>query len=78
MGLGDFILLIDKFGVFGLAVVFLFASVMFLGSLVDIYQFLWLIKRMKNRRKKRLREEIRAEILLELHQEEIRKKLHDK
>jgi hypothetical protein len=69
MGLGDFIMLIDKLGVFGVIITLIFLLVMFMGALVDIYQFLWVIKRVQNRRVRALHSKIRAQVLNEIFEE---------
>lgn len=47
MGLGDFILIIDKLGILGIVIVLVFVLVMFAGAIVDIYQFAWVLRRMQ-------------------------------
>lgn len=70
MGLGDFILLIDKLGIFGVILTLLFLAVMFVGALVDIYQFMWVIRRIKTRQERARYARMRAQILLELHEKQ--------
>lgn len=70
MGLSDYILLIDRLGVFGVLIVTLFLLVMFVGSLVDIVQFAWMFKRAQKRRDRIQYNKIRAQVLLELHERE--------
>lgn len=72
MGLGDFILIIDKLGFVGVLFVVVFLSVMFIGSLVDIFQFIWVMKRLKVRRSRAVKERLKAEILLEHYESIIR------
>jgi heme/copper-type cytochrome/quinol oxidase subunit 2 len=67
MGLGDFIMLIDKLGIWGILITLIFCSVMFMGSIVDIYQFLWRYRRWNKKRKQAEINKIRALILLEMH-----------
>lgn len=59
MGLGDFILLIDKFGWLGIIVVILFCVIQFIGSIVDIWQFIEFHRRIRrlNQAKKRREKE---------------------
>lgn len=73
MGLGDFILIIDKLGLFGLVIVFVFIVVMFVGAIVDIFQFWWVISRLKKKRHRSIESKIRAKLLLELHEKELKK-----
>ena len=68
MGLGDFIMIIDKLGLFGVIITLIFLLVMFMGALVDIYQFMWVIKRVQTRRERAQYAKIRAQVLLELHE----------
>lgn len=68
MGLGDFIFLVDKLGVFGLALTALFVFVMFAGSVVDIMQFWWRVKRFRHRRRRSEYNRIKAEVLMEQHE----------
>jgi hypothetical protein len=68
MGLGDFILIIDKLGVFGIVITLVFLLVMFMGALVDIYQFWWVIKRIQNRKERTQYAKVRAQVLLEMHE----------
>lgn len=68
MGLSDFILLIDKLGVFGVVLTLLFLTVMSVGALVDIYQFLWVLKRVNTRRERAKYAKMRAQILMEIHE----------
>lgn len=51
MGLGDFIFLIDKLGWWGIVLVILFCLVQFIGSIVDIYQFLDFQKKLRRKKK---------------------------
>ena len=53
MGLGDFILIIDKLGWIGVVIVLVFVLIMFVGSVVDIYQFLWVFRRVHRQRQKK-------------------------
>lgn len=68
MGLGDFILLVNRLGLFGLIITIIFVSVMLMGSIVDIYQFLWRVKRHKKRRQRSLYNKIKSQVLMELHE----------
>ena len=67
MGLGDFIMLIDKLGMAGIVITLAFVLVMFMGSVVDIYQFLWRFNRWRKRKETKKLNQLRAQILLELH-----------
>jgi hypothetical protein len=57
MGIADFILLIDKFGWLGIIVVILFCVIQFIGSIVDIYQFVDFQRRLRrsNKIKKKIK-----------------------
>lgn len=70
MGLGDFITLVNEFGIAGLIVSGFFVGVMFVGAIVDILQFWWVMKRHKARRERQLHSKIRAQLLLELHEQQ--------
>ena len=72
MGLSDFILIIDRLGLFGIILVLSFILIMFFGALVDIYQFLWLLRRLKTRRARVQKESLKA-IILKEHFEAITK-----
>ena len=67
MGLSDYILLIDKLGVFGVLIVTVFLIVMFVGSLVDIVQFAWMYQRAQKKKERMQYNKIKAQVLLELH-----------
>lgn len=69
MGLSDFILIIDRLGILGVVLVILFVSVMFMGSVVDCYQFWHRVRRHRIRRRRAYRDKVKAEILMELHEE---------
>jgi hypothetical protein len=68
MGLGDFLMLIDRMGWFGVFLSGLFVAVMFMGSVVDIYQFMWVWMRRRQRINRAKYNRIKAEVLLELHE----------
>jgi hypothetical protein len=74
MGLQDFILLIDSLGLPGLLLVMAFVSVMIMGALVDIFQFLWVMKRIRSRRRRALLQKLKAQVLQEQLEEFFRSK----
>jgi hypothetical protein len=74
MGLGDFILIIDKLGIFGVILTFIFLSVIFMGAMVDIFQFLWVMKRLRNRRSRAMYEKVKAQVLLDQYEHVLRQK----
>ncbi len=52
MGLGDFIMIIDNLGLPGVILVVALVLVMLAGSIVDIYQFFWMVRRVRRIRMK--------------------------
>jgi UPF0716 family protein affecting phage T7 exclusion len=68
MGLGDFILVIDKLGVIGLIVTLICVFFMVMGSFVDLVQGFWLWKRWRKRQKQREYNSMKAQILFEMHE----------
>ena len=60
-------MLIDKLGMAGIVITLAFVLVMFMGSVVDIYQFLWRFNRWRKRKETKKLNQLRAQILLELH-----------
>lgn len=73
MGLSDFIMLIDRLGIVGVIITIIFVGVMFIGSVVDIQQFWWRVRRHRQKRERAYRERVKAELLMEMHKERDRK-----
>lgn len=73
MGLGDFIMLIDKLGLFGLIFTLICIFFMVMGSVVDLVQGFWLWKRWRKKRRSVEYNAMKAQILLEMHEKETKK-----
>lgn len=49
------------------ALIFWGFTIMVFGSMVDLYQFGWMMKRLMNKRRKRIYEEIRRQVIVDEH-----------
>ena len=68
MDISLFQLLIAKLGALGFTLGMLCFVVMMMGSVIDILQFWWVVRRLAKKRERLKYDRIRAQVLLEIHE----------